>query len=329
MPGPTVERRGRDAGRAPGAEVLSDASGPYAWRERGPDGRWALPAGDAVLLDEAWWTPLRPLEPGPGATTDPDAGPWPAIRERVAPAATRRLPDRLTAVSLGDVTQDGQPELVVSFRRPFQRTYINITRPRRAWADEHGLSAHVGLYRPGDLSEIWVAGTLVRPVVDRAACDGALAVAYGTLDEPGTVATSAWRWVVFGFLPVEPLPGPGTPICVDIDGDGRTEPAITERSGSVNRTKVRPARPAHAWPGRELVMAPGSALAQDESAAPSASAAAPGQRRPATSEPARPGRPSCPPSTIGFGEYQLVPLLGDDPPYAGPATPTVARRGRR
>ena len=63
-----------------------------------------------------------------------------------------------------------------------------------------------------------------------AACDGALAVAYGKLDGPGIVETSAWRWVVFGFLPVEPLPGPGTPTCVDIDGDGRTEPAIMERS---------------------------------------------------------------------------------------------------
>ena len=63
-----------------------------------------------------------------------------------------------------------------------------------------------------------------------AACDGALAVAYGTLDGRRTLATSAWRWVVFGFLPVEPLPGQGTPTCVDIDGDGRTEPAIMERS---------------------------------------------------------------------------------------------------
>jgi hypothetical protein len=209
-------------------EVLSDADGAYAYRERGPDGRWVLPAGDAVLLDEAWWTPLRPLEPVPAPRpTRSDLG---AIRERLAPVATRRLPDRLAAATFSDVTQDGQPELVVSFRRPFQRTYINTTRPRRVWTDSHGLSAHLGLYRPGDLSEIWVAGTLVRPVAAVAACHGALAVAYGTLDGRRTLATSAWRWVVFGFLPVEPLPGPGTPTCVDIDGDGRTEPAIMERS---------------------------------------------------------------------------------------------------
>jgi hypothetical protein len=210
------------------AQVLSDADGAYAYRERGPDDRWALPAGDAVLIDEAWWTPLRPLHvvPAPRVTRSMRQ----RTRERLAPAATRRMPDRLIAITAGDVTQDGLPELVISFRRPFQRNYINITRPRRFWTDEHGLSAHLGLYRPADLSEIWVAGTLVRPVTDIAACDGALAVAYGTPDQPGTVQTGAWRWVVFGFLPVEPLPGPGTPTCVDIDGDGRTEPAIMERS---------------------------------------------------------------------------------------------------
>jgi len=63
-----------------------------------------------------------------------------------------------------------------------------------------------------------------------AACNGALAVAYGRLNKLGTVETGAWRWVVFGFLPTEPLPGGGIPICVDIDRDGRTEPAIEGRS---------------------------------------------------------------------------------------------------
>jgi hypothetical protein len=216
------------AAAADETQVLSDANGAYASRERTADGRWVLPTGDAVLLEEAWWTPLRPPEPVPAppiALSD-----LASIRERLAPAATRRLPDRLMAATLGDVTQDGVSELVVSFRRPFQRTYINTTRPRHTWTDRHGLSAHLGLYQPGDLSEIWVAGTLVRPVAAVAACDGALAVAYGKLDGPGIVETSAWRWAVFGFLPVEPLPGPGLPTCVDIDGDGRTEPAIMERS---------------------------------------------------------------------------------------------------
>ncbi len=148
----------------------------------------------------------------------------------MAPAATKHLPDRLTAVALGDVTLDGETDLVLSFQRPFRHTLINITRPRRHWVDAHGQSAHLGLYRPDDLSEIWVAGTLVAPIVELAACDGALAVAYGRMRKPGIVETGAWRWVVFGFLPSTPLPGPGTPICVDIDGDGLSEPAIIERS---------------------------------------------------------------------------------------------------
>jgi hypothetical protein len=198
-------------------------------RVHGVDGDWQLPSTDAVLIDEEWWTPLRPLQPM--LPPRPNAETIERIRESLAPATTR-LPDRLTDVTIGDVTQDGEPELIVSFRRPFKRNFINVTRPRRAWVDKHGLSAHLGLYRRDDLSEIWVAGTLVHPVVDVAACDGGLAVAYGEMDGTKTIATGAWRWVVFGFLPVEPLPGPGVPICVDIDGDGRTEPAIVERSAT-------------------------------------------------------------------------------------------------
>jgi hypothetical protein len=209
-------------------ETLGDEAGAFAWRKGGPGGRWQLPGADAVLIEETWWTPLRPLEPVPAPVLDSPT--FDRIREHIAPSATRRLPDRLTDSTLGDVTKDGKPELVVSFRRPFKRNFINGTRPRRVWVDRHGLSAHLGLYRADDLSEIWVAGTLVRPVVDVAACDGALAVAYGQMDGTRTVATGAWRWVVFGFLPVEPLPGPGIPTCVDIDGDGRTEPAILGRS---------------------------------------------------------------------------------------------------
>jgi hypothetical protein len=214
-------------GSAGWVELRVDQQGPYAYRVRGPDGGWQLPPGDAVLLDESWWTPLRPLEPV--ATSDPEADLLARIRDEVAPSGDRRRPDRLIDLTLGDVTGDGDPEVAVSFRRPFRRTHINVTRPRRAWTDAHGLSAHVGLYRPDDLSEVWVAGTLTRPVTELAACHGALGVGYGTFGGPGTRETDAWRWVVFGFLPVGPLPGPGTPICVDIDDDGRTEPAIIGR----------------------------------------------------------------------------------------------------
>ena len=225
-----------DLARTPGEprtfEVLEDDGGPVAYRQRDRDGGWGLPRGDAVMIDEGWWTPLRPLTEASQLPPPPARTILQRMRQRLARTAPARQPEQVTDIAIGDVTLDGEAELVVAFRRPFVRNFINRTRPRSAWADDTGLSAHLGLFRPADLSEIWVAGTLVRPVVEVAACHGGLAVAYGRLNAAGTVATSAWRWVVFGFLPLEPLPGPGIPTCVDIDGDGRSEPAIIERSGS-------------------------------------------------------------------------------------------------
>ena len=129
----------------------------------------------------------------------------------------------------GDVTGDGTPVIALSFRRPYRRTLLNASLPRRFWTDADGLSAHVGLYRMTDLSEIWVAGTLVRPVRRLAACTGAIAVAYSTLRRPRIVATSAWRWQGFAFLPLPELPGRGTPTCIDIDRDGRSEAAMSRK----------------------------------------------------------------------------------------------------
>jgi hypothetical protein len=86
------------------------------------------------------------------------------------------------------------------------------------------------MYRPGDLRPRWVAGTLIRPVVALAPCDGALAVAYSTLDRPAVVAASAWRWGGFGFVPLPELAGSGTPSCADVDGDGASDPLVLGRS---------------------------------------------------------------------------------------------------
>jgi hypothetical protein len=188
---------------------------------------WQLPGdgADAVTLDGDWWS----LGPTPPAV-EPLASPAPdRLRARLAQdpvSAMRRLVD----VSVGDVTADGTPVIAVSFRRPYRRTLLNASMPRRFWTDAHGLSAHVGLYRMTDLSEIWVAGTLVRPVRRLAACTGSIAVAYSTLRRSGIASTSAWRWQGFAFLPLPELPGRGTPTCIDIDGDGRPEAAVIERS---------------------------------------------------------------------------------------------------
>ena len=216
-------------------EVLGDATGIVAHRtgrlELTPDElrlpTWHLPGhgADAVALDGAWWS----LGPARSAAEPPASAETDRLRARLGQtpvSAMRRLVD----VSVGDVTADGTPDIALSFRRPYRRTLLNASLPRRFWTDADGLSAHVGLYRATDLSEIWVAGTLVRPVRRLAACTGALAVAYSTLGRPRIVATNAWRWQGFAFLPLAELPGRGTPTCIDIDRDGRSEAAMIERS---------------------------------------------------------------------------------------------------
>jgi hypothetical protein len=140
------------------------------------------------------------------------------------------FPDEVVDATVGDPNADGSPDLVVAFRRPFRATEVNALLPRSTLVDRQGDTAHVGLYDPQDLRPRWVAGTLLQPVVSLAACDGALSVAYSSLDDPTVVATGAWLWGGFGFVTLPDLPGPGTPACADVDADGRLDPLVLERS---------------------------------------------------------------------------------------------------
>lgn len=202
-------------------EVLAGAGGVVAYRvgtAEHYDGRvhfegWALPDGDAVLLDLEWWSLVPGADPDP---VDP------------APPAGFDRGDIIT-FGRGDVTGNGSEDLVISYRRRFEENDITRRYPDRLWADARGRSAHLGVYRPGDLRQLWVAGTLFRPVAGLAVCDGALALSFDSLDAPEIVSTGGWVWEGFGFTTVAELPGTGRPACLDVDGDGGVDPVIVDR----------------------------------------------------------------------------------------------------
>lgn len=203
-------------------EVLAGSDGIRVWRAGSTDHEdgpvrfagWETPPGDAVLLDGGWWALARPADPVVAADPGPLAG----------------FAGDVVDATLGDADEDGEPDLVVAFRRPYSPTGVNALLPRETLVDARGRTAHLGLYRPDDLRPRWVAGTLVRPVSAVAACDGMLALAYSKLDDPTVVSTGAWRWGGFGFLTLPDLPGTGSPACADVDGDGRLDPLVLERS---------------------------------------------------------------------------------------------------
>lgn len=212
------------AGTRDGAllEVLVDEGGVVAYRvgSAGHHDRrvhfdgWALPEGDAVLLGLDWWNLVRSAVPVP-----PDPAP-------VAGFPGGDIVDSRT----GDATGDGREDLVISHRRPFQENEVNIQYPDHQWADAQGRSAHLGVYQPESLRELWVAGTLFRPVATIEVCDGSVALAFDSLDDPTVVATGGWVWQGFGFTVPAELVGTGRPGCIDVDGDGRLDPVIVNRS---------------------------------------------------------------------------------------------------
>jgi poly-gamma-glutamate capsule biosynthesis protein CapA/YwtB (metallophosphatase superfamily) len=202
-------------------EVLVSADGVEAFRTGRVDHRdlrprftgWDLPGGSAVLLDGAWWTPVGEIEWEAPTAPTVDGFPWGDV----------------IAAGTGDVTGDGHPDLIVSYRHPFRTTEANLLFPDRDLTDASGRSAHLGVFDPDTFEPVWGAGTLLTPVARLAVCDGAVALAFDTIDDSRVVATGAWTWWDFGFAVAEPLPGPGTPGCVDLDRDGADEPVIVDR----------------------------------------------------------------------------------------------------
>lgn len=202
-------------------EALLDDEGVAAYRvgiAAHPDRRvefveWLEPASDAVWLHSSWWSLTR----------------QPQLSSSTAWALGGFRHGDLIASSRGDVTGDGSADIVASFRRPHQTTPFMELHPDVEWADSSGRSAHLGVYEPDGLDEVWVAGSVLLPVADLEVCDGAIATIHDTLDDATIVASGAWSWNGFGFDTAPDIPGSGTPGCADIDGDGTTEPVIVNR----------------------------------------------------------------------------------------------------
>ena len=202
-------------------EVLAGPGGVRAYRlgataEQGSNAvdfrRWLTPRGDAAAIGDGWWNLARPF-----ATT------------RFPRPSLAGFPGRVVAAVVGDVDRSGQDQLVVSFWRPYRRTDVNALIPRSRLVNRRGLTSHLGLYVPSSKAEIWVAGTILRPVGRLAPCYGAVDVAYTTLNGTAIVGTGVWRWTGFGFASLPDLPGPGRPACADVDGDGRLDAVILRR----------------------------------------------------------------------------------------------------
>ena len=128
---------------------------------------WRLPQGDAAALGGEWWTLARPVRPARGEA--------PAL----ARAASRaRSSTRRSEIPKGTAAgSSSSPSGVPSARPTSARSCRGASSSTGT-----GSTAHVGLYRPRDLRPLWVAGTLLRPVAAVAACDGAIAVGYSTLN---------------------------------------------------------------------------------------------------------------------------------------------------
>ena len=216
------DQAGRDRTSGFLLELLVGADGVIAYRTaetRHPERRvefveWLTPVGNAVWIDGSWWTVARTVATrGPTAVAVDDGFRFGAI----------------TAGATGDVTGDGSTDLVVSFRREHRSTPFMELHPEVQWADAEGRSAHVGVYDPEGLTEIWVAGSVLLPVAAVEVCDGSLAIVHDQLDDPTIVSAGAWVWSGFGFDTAPDIPGAGTPACADVDRDGLTEPVILDR----------------------------------------------------------------------------------------------------
>jgi poly-gamma-glutamate capsule biosynthesis protein CapA/YwtB (metallophosphatase superfamily) len=206
-------------------EVLAGPDGVLAWRTasigtylRATFDGWALPIADAVSVDGEWWNPVGPLDPAP---------PAPSVDQVDGLMAGGVL----VTARLGDVDGDGMTDVVASYRRPFRTRLLQQAFPQTDFVDASGRGAHLGVFEDGTLQ--WGAGTMTRPVETLDVCDAGVALGFAALDDPAVTAGSAWWWSGFGFATAPMLDGAAIPVCVDLDRDGRTEPALIRSTDSL------------------------------------------------------------------------------------------------
>lgn len=193
--------------------VVAHRTGRVAGHLRTAFVEWELPASDAVALDGEWWTPARPIAP---------VAARPALAAALVPGAV------VTASGRGDLDGDGAEDVVVSYRTPYRPRVLEAAFPGVDLVDADGRAAHLAVFDSAGRLR-WGAGTMLQPVGALAVCDGAVAVVFAGLDEPGPVAGGAWSWKGFGFATAPELTGAARPGCADVDGDGRLDPVLVGR----------------------------------------------------------------------------------------------------
>jgi poly-gamma-glutamate capsule biosynthesis protein CapA/YwtB (metallophosphatase superfamily) len=185
---------------------------------------WYAPDGDAALIDGEWWS----LDRSP-------------ILVDTSFHLEQFTEGTVINAGRSDLDGDGHEETLVSYRHSLRISRSDAQSPPPVDSDRR--SAHLGVLDE-EGTPLWLSRRPPHPIGRVAACDGAAAFAYTTLDNETVAATGAGIWSGFGFILDTELPGPGTIGCADINGDGTLDPVVDRQSTYPTSTaSARPISP--------------------------------------------------------------------------------------